>query len=184
MKYLAFNKDTATWLIDDSKNREAFEDDLELVLTLPQLRAGVLSVGPLRIAASSTERVVAIWNTDYLSGTGDENWGFIRVDPEPGLMSEEEIFREVFERCLYVISQRLLGLKISSAYFHRTSPKNGAHTCLAGRGEKARQFSIGYCELDASSDAVGRRGLICVGPYRDIPKLTEIAAQERPHLSY
>lgn len=122
--------------------------------------------GPVRMAASKEREVIAIWNTDYLAGTGNEAWGFILLDSRGGLLGEPDISQEVLERCVYVINQRLQKLLIEGHYIHRSHP-NGAHTLLAGRGTHARKYSIGYFEHMIDMQDSQNNSVMCVGPYND-----------------
>jgi hypothetical protein len=175
MAYLAMTQSTSEWLqgktglIDELHNCLIHNNDQVRALT-----ASEFVEGPIRISASQNGEVVAIWNIDYLSGTGDESWGFIRVNEELGINNWPEISREVFERCMYVINQRLQGLLIDGAFYHHSYPNN-AHTCLAGRGTAARQVSIGYFERSIGAGTIEQRSLICIGPSRDFSLLTKEA---------
>jgi hypothetical protein len=119
--------------------------------------------GPLRIAMDDSRSVVAIWHVDFVSGTGAEDWGFIKANGPTSLESQPQIAREVLERCLYVINQRLQALMIDGAMIHR-SYDNDSHTLLAGRGSIAHHFSIGYFETGLSTLDLQNRAVVCVGP--------------------
>jgi hypothetical protein len=114
---------------------------------------------------------------DYLTGTGSEEWGFIKRTPPVGLLDHLEISREVFEREIYVINQRLQGLLLDGAFFHREHA-TGSHTCLAGRGTEARQFSIGYFESEVPAGSSRSRSIICVGPSHRFEALARVASEE------
>jgi hypothetical protein len=96
-------------------------------------------------------------------------------------MSQPDISREVLERELYVINQRLQGLFIDGAFIHR-SYNNGAHTCLAGRGSKARQTNIGFAEREIQVNSFAVRSVICVGPAFDFTRLSDSALFESQQL--
>src|SRR5687767_1120162 len=102
MRYIAFTQPTATWLL---ARTEVLNAICELVIQphlFEKLMGGEAAEGPLRVAVSADGKLAAIWNTDYLTGTGDELWGFIKVDLPLGLLEQPEISREVLERCLYI----------------------------------------------------------------------------------
>jgi hypothetical protein len=179
--YLAITQATAEWIL----SKPALLDALHALLQqhddkLLTLVAAELVEGPIRLSTSSDGIVTAIWNIDYLSGTGEEPWGFLALRAPYGLRSEPAIGREVLERSLYVINQRLQGLFIDGAMIHRAH-SNGAHTCIAGRGTAARQSSIAYVELK-SEEALGQHALICVGPEHDFDALTAVAVESAKKL--
>src|SRR5947209_20439039 len=121
MTVLAITQLTADWLL----GRTGLLDSLHSLLMEPpddldQLRAKELVEGPFRMSQSPDGKVLAVWNVDYLSGTGDEAWGFIELTPPLGLRVEPFISREVLERALYVINQRLQRLLIDGALIHRS----------------------------------------------------------------
>lgn len=138
--------------------------------------------GQVRVAASPESQILAMWNVDYLGGTGEEPWGFIHLGLEgPGLMQHPSISREVLERCICVVNQRLQGLLIDGAYIHR-SYSNGTHTCLAGRGQ-ARSLNIGYVEQSVDAVNSTQRAVLCVGPAFDFKELADKAEAKAPLLS-
>jgi superfamily I DNA/RNA helicase len=183
MSYIAITQGTADWLV----GKPGLLDILHQIIVetdnqMDQLREFEIAEGPFRVSASTDRELVAIWNVDYLSGTGDESWGFIKRDGETSLRENPSISREVFERCLYVINQRLQGLFIEGAFIHRAYP-NGAHTCLAGRGTLARQYSIGYYERSVDATSSIQHSIVCVGPAYDFGALSRSAVQEAANLN-
>ena len=186
MTFFATTQATASWIIGKSgivdalhksffisDKREALATDTEFV------------EGPFRVASSGNEDITALWNIDYLSGTGDEAWGFIKIDGAFGISSSPQISREVLERCLYVISQRLQGLTIDGAFFPRRSHDSGAHTCLAGRGTEARHVSIGYFERQVGTDELRQQAIVCIGPeqnWRQLETATRESGTQLPKL--
>lgn len=162
MKYLAITQETANWLQVNSKYLYAIQKELANIVTQKALSEGVLVVGALRIAA--LKDTIAMWNTDYLSGTGYEEWGFIRIQGSLSLFTEPGIVEEVFERQLYVINQRLQNLLLSDDRFIHRSLGNNMHSCLAGRGEQARQNTIGWFEGEVVLNSNRFHSLIVVGP--------------------
>lgn len=175
MTYLALTQATAEWL----QGKTGLLDELHhsLVNDLNDLRALTtieFVEGPIRVSASKNGDVVAIWNSDYLTGTGEESWGLIRIDGEISLQKSPDISREVLERCIYVINQRLQGLMIDAAFYHH-SYQNSSHTCLAGRGSAARQVSVGYFERIVGNHDIEQRSLVCIGPSRERSTLAKDA---------
>lgn len=168
MKYLAFTESVASWLIGKSGLVDTIFDTFVDTLNWDGFEKGNEFVeGPYHIARSSAQKdssdIIGFWNADYLSGTGQESWGFIRVSDDLGISAHPQIAREVMERCLYVVSQRLNGLMIDGAYFPRPCATN-SHTCLAARGTEARQFSIAYYESVVNASTNKQQALVCVGP--------------------
>lgn len=178
MQYLGITQATAQWLLSHSSLIDAVERSLDLTEQIKALRITEVVEGPLRISGSSDGRLVALWNADYLTGTGAEDWGFILLRNHFGLLGESSIRREVFERCLHVIDQRLRGLILDSALIHR-SWDNGIHTCLAGRGEDARHYSIAYTESDLKLRATGTRSVICMGPSKEFEPLVAAISEHK-----
>jgi superfamily I DNA/RNA helicase len=134
------------------------------------LGATEFSSGPLRMAASPDRRILCIWNKEYLSGTGSEYWGIFKLSDDFGLLSFPNISQQVFERILYVFNQRLQDLIIDSDFIHRPW-SNGSHTCLAGRGTEARQYSIAYFEGGPGYGSLSAKAVIAVGPKHDFDEL-------------
>ena len=169
MTYLALTQGTAEWL----QGKVGLIDAVRSMLfrggaAFRVLEKSEFAEGPVRIAASKKLEVIAIWNTDYLAGTGEEAWGFILLDSEGGLLGLPDISQEVLERSIYVINQRMQKLLIDGAYIHRSYP-NGAHTLLAGRGNRARHYSIGYVEQAIDTQEVHKNAILCIGPSNDPP---------------
>lgn len=185
MRYIAFTDAVANWLLGkagliDSLHRALISVDATRALPMGQ----EFIDGPFHLAYSPDALVLGMWNADYLSGTGEEPWGFIRVDGKLGIADAPGISREVFERCLYVISQRLQGLTIDGAFFPRTCGTSG-HTCLAGRGSEARQVSIAYHETVLENTGQKQQAIVCMGPHinwRTLENTAADAALELPRL--
>jgi superfamily I DNA/RNA helicase len=173
MKYLAITQATAEWLMGKAGLLDAVHSEIvsseanQLVLENHEL-----AEGPFRASAKKDPNLIAIWNSDYLAGTGDELWGFVKIDAPLGLQTEPAISREVFERTLIIINQRLQGLMIDGSFLHRPYD-NGAHTCIAARGTAARQFNIGFYEKIIEHDSHMVHSIICIGPEHDYGKLRD-----------
>ena len=182
MRYLCTTQGTADWLI----GKGAVLNSLAEILFRDQHSIDALGEcefveGPVRVSCSDNAEVIAIWNIDYLSGTGDEMWGFIKLSGEMSLTEDANICLEVLERCLYVINQRLQGLLLDGALIHRPYG-NGAHTCLAGKGSVARHLSVGYYEQTLDSNESPVHSIICVGPSIDYDALARAAEKESKRL--
>lgn len=169
MRMLAITKETCSWLLAHPSVLGALHDAV-VGEDLNGLTKAEFASGPLRMAGSEDARVLAIWNREYLSGTGVEQWAILTLDEERGLKRETSISRKVFERMVVVANQRLQGLVLDGEFIHRTWP-NGSHTCLAGRGQDARQFSIAYFEGGAGFADLSARSIFILGPEHDFDAL-------------
>jgi superfamily I DNA/RNA helicase len=136
----------------------------------------------LRISYDNESEVCALWHSDYVTGTGSENWGFINWAGDNSITDNDAIGKEVFERCLYVFNQRLQGLLLDGSLIHRVHD-NGAHTLLAGRGTTAHHLSIAYYELVLGTGALQSRSCVIVGPAHSFPRLADDAARRGKELA-
>lgn len=179
MRYLAISESVASWMLGKPQIIDA-------VYNLIVLEDAAIALGNEEFVDASLHismpdiGLVAIWNADYLSGTGDESWGFVRLDGELGITGVPSISRVAFERVLYLISQRLQMLLIDAALFPRTVA-NGVHTCLAARGTDARQLSLAYFEKTVLQEKQRQQAIVCVGPsgvWRDLERAAEEAGEE------
>lgn len=180
-EYIAITQQTCTWLLAhpavlSSLYKCMGEGDIN------SLSKGEFSSGPLRLAGTADGKVVAIWNKEYLSGTGHEAWGIARLTGEFGLLSKEPISQQVFEREIYVFNQRLQSLIIDSDFIHRTWP-NGSQTCLAGRGSEARQYSVCYFEGGPGFASLNAKAVIAIGPGHDFDDLQQAITREIAQLA-
>ena len=181
MKYFGITQQCAAWLLDRKHVQEVVHDLLRDATGLKVLQQADFAESQLRLAGSSDGEVLTMWNVDYLSGTGEEPWGFIRLSEPAGLFLEPAISKEVFERCLYVINQRLQALLIDTAFIHRKQ-EHGIHTCLAGRGEDARHFSIAFKEWTVGTGHASVRSVICIGPLWSFDQLIRTLTAESDKL--
>jgi len=162
--YLAFTQNAAEWLLPKVGVVERLSQALkDIVRKDSPLESFDFFAGPLRIVMDDDKQLIAIWHVDFVSGTGAENWGFVNATGPVSLQQHAHVGREVLERCLYVINQRLQGLIIDGAMIHRAYD-NGAHTLLAGRGSAAHQLNIAYFERGLSDIEFQSRAIVCVGP--------------------
>jgi hypothetical protein len=163
VNYLAITQLTAKWLVEKKHYLTAVGGELAGLAEATYLSKTVLSVGALRAAASTDERLLAVWNSDYLSNKGEESWGVIRLTGPYGLLSDYR--EEVFERQLMIIFQRLAGLLLDARWIHRNQG-DGIHSCIAGRGADARDYWVMYGDRDLPSGSIISHAVICLGPGR------------------
>jgi superfamily I DNA/RNA helicase len=185
MNYIGITQPTANWLLTRSGLMDSLHELLTKPESLSELKNGDLVEGSFRLSGSPDGRLLTIWNFDYSTGTGNEEWGFIKHESPLGLLDEPSISKEVFERSVRIINQRLQGLLLDSTWFHREHP-NGSHTCLAGRGTVARHLSVAYVETDVTVDkghSSRVRSIICVGPSEKFVLLTNRAVEEARNLN-
>lgn len=168
-RYFALTQQTCSWLLAHPTLLSALHSSI-IGGDIDALAKAEFAAGPLRIAGTPDGKLVAAWNREYLSGTGHEAWGIICLDGHFGLSARPEISPQVFERQIYVFSQRLQSLIVDSDFIHRTWP-NGSQTCLSGRGNEARQFSICYFEGGPGFAGLGARAVIAIGPGHDFDEL-------------
>jgi len=169
MQYVALTQETCSWLLTRPDALGALTNIL-LNGDLSGLAKADFAAGPLRLSGAEDGRVLAIWNADYLSNTGGESWGIFRLKGSVSVTERPDIGLQVIERFIYVISQRLQSLMIEGDFIHRAWP-NGSHTCLAGRGADARQFSICYYEAAPGFSGLTSRALIGIGPEHNFDDL-------------
>jgi superfamily I DNA/RNA helicase len=163
MHYLGITFKTVEWLLANSNLLECFKSDFKSVFQEKALSEGVISSGPLRITGVDGN-MICVWNNDYLSGTDSEDWGFVKLDNDFGIMEEPSIYDEVIERCLTLISFRLQGYNLpDDRLIHRVAGEN-LHFCLAGRGDAARKFTLGWYEDNVSSNKLNLHSLLIIGP--------------------
>lgn len=182
MKYFAITQPTAEWLLTRHDALDHLYTTLNNPASLQYLCAGELQAGRIRVSGSPSGNVFVMWNADYVSGTGAESWGFVQVNGQLGVLSRPDIGREVLERELYIISQRLQRLQITGQCIHRAHT-NGAHTCISGRGSKARQFNVAWYESDVALPGCAVRGLVVIGPAYDLDALSNEARERVPQMA-
>lgn len=181
MQYAALTQQTCEWLLGHQSVFNALHDVI-ISGDDESLREAEFAQGPLRLAGVSDKKLVAIWNTEYLSGVGEESWGIFRIDGPMGIKSVPQISHQVLERIVFVINRRLQGLVLDTELIHRAWP-NGSHTCLAGRGTESRQYSISYFEGAPGFDGLSARAILCIGPEHDFKRLQSQIDIEIPHLA-
>jgi superfamily I DNA/RNA helicase len=183
MTHLGLTQGTASWLLGKAGALDALHEVLTHIDTiLPVLTEKEFVEGPIRLSGTNAPRLLCLWNADYLTGLGDDGWGFIEIEDLSEGETRHIISREVLERCIYVINQRMQGLLIDGAFIHRSWP-NGAHTCLVGRGTEARQISIGYVERNISDGSTSLHTLLCLGPHYDLHTLSSEAVRRAASLN-
>ncbi|MCK8504223.1 UvrD-helicase domain-containing protein [Myxococcus fulvus] len=163
MMYLMITQATAAWLLRQANHREAIARQLGELSAFESLKRTILTIGALRAAASPDGRVLALWNVDYISNTGEELWGGIKLEGRFGLLAHGDVVKEVFERELYIVNQRLQRLLLDERLIHRARD-GGLHTCIAGRGAEAREHRLVYFEGDVLLGSTESKTVICFGP--------------------
>ena len=177
MKYIAVTQPMAEWLLSKGGVIERLYGALgRLGKDGGSLREAEFSFGSVRISYSVASEIAAVWHLDYVSGTGNENWGFFRWQGETSIQEREDVGVEVFERCLYITTQRLQGLLLDGSFIHRVYD-NGAHTIISGRGSVAHQLSLGYFEQVVGGSGLESRSLIIVGPDQSFVRLKNEAGK-------
>ncbi len=161
--YLAVPQKTCGWLLSSAPRRQAISRNLGPLVGQSSLSTGVLAVGPIRLAGIAKHSLLVLWHQDYITGEGFEHWGIAKLSGEDGLLNEPEICDEVFERFLAVADARLQGLLLDDRFIHR-SFGDDLHTCLAGRGDSARRYSLAYCDRSLRIGTVRAPALTSIGP--------------------
>lgn len=172
MNYFGITLRTAEWLLANNNYLTSFKKNLKSILNEKALANGVIAAGTFRVT-SSDDNVICFWNNDYLTGTDSEDWGFVRLNGELGILNVDEIYNEVVERCLYVITVRLQGYNFPDDRFIHRTPSENMHTCLSGRGENARKYSIGWYDDKVVTSKGNFHSLLIIGP-SNIPGLEYI----------
>lgn len=180
--YLALTQGMAEWLLPKIGVIEKLQRVIVAVADDPSLLAGSVFIeGPFRLSCNEEGTLMCLWHADYLSGTGDESLGLIKVNGDHSLTSYPNITREALERSIYLTSQRLQGLLIEGAFMHRKHDDN-IHTLLAGRGTEARQLSLGYFDIIKGSEESATRTLLSIGPGDSFRSLVNCIQQELKEL--
>lgn len=177
MKYLAVTQPLAEWLFPKVGIAALIYDNLKALGSDGGILKDVeFAQNALRISYDEQTEVCALWHADYVSGTGSEDWGFIKWSGPMSLTQMDQVAHEVLERCLSVINQRLQGLLLDGSFIHRVYD-NGAHTLVAGRGSAAHALSLGYCEFVQGSEGLQSRSILMLGPEQYFSKLSDEAAR-------
>lgn len=166
MKYLAITQKTAEWLINEVSTCNSLKNWLENTFNFnAELSAGVVFYKSLRIT-SLEDTVLCIWNQDYILATGDEKWGFIRLDGDLGLLGKRERFKKTFEDFLYVINQRLQGLLIT----HSSKKHNiiGEHLHSLSNSSQTDTYAILFKDVSFYDKNIKVQSVICTGTAPDI----------------
>jgi superfamily I DNA/RNA helicase len=176
-KYLAITSPTAVWATEKAHLIDAFTN-LFISNDLSLLAGTAFNERSLNITGDKDGLVLTIWHDEYLTGTGEEPWAFIRFDQNYGLLRARNIIREAFRREMAIASQRHEGLLIEQAWFWR-SRDNGACTLTAGGGDEARVKNLAYYESDVTLDSGTRSpAIILVGPEFSLAGLAKLAKDE------
>lgn len=180
--YLALTQGMAEWLLPKIGVIHKLQELILQILDEPDLLSGKFFVeGPFRLSGSEDGKLVCLWHSDYLLGTGQESLAFMKISGEHSLNSIPTITQESFERSIYLANQRLQGLLIEGAFMHRKHDNN-IHTLLAGRGTEARQYSLGYYDIINGVEETASRTLLSVGPGDSFRNLVECVEHELSHI--
>jgi hypothetical protein len=81
MTYLAITQGSAEWLLP----KVGLLDSLHSALSDWELLSNTLKnndfiEGPIRLSYNSVTDTVFLWNADYISGSGEESWGFVKCN--------------------------------------------------------------------------------------------------------
>jgi hypothetical protein len=163
MNYFGITAKTVEWILANNNLLSSFKEDLRKILHEKSLAEGVVAAGPIRIT-SADDNLMCFWNNEYLTGTDTEEWAFVKLVNDFGLLSEDEIYEEVVERFLSVISLRMQNFNLpEDRYIHRVVGEN-IHTCLAGRGSLTRKYSLGWYEDKITVSTGSYHSMIIIGP--------------------
>lgn len=163
MKYLGITQRTTEWLLTNSNYLDSIISELETILSIKGLSEGVISIGSIRIT-SFLDQVICIWNNDYLSGTGSEDWGFIKTNGNLNILNDKNYFKESISKCFYIINQRLQGLLIDTNSLNHLSTGDNIHLCKPANKELNSLFILGYFEHTVKVSNGLAHGIICIGP--------------------
>ena len=147
-----------------------------------QLREADIADGPLRLRGSRDGSLILLWNEDYLSGTGEERWGLVKLDSPTGLLAELNVLRKVFQTVLEVTSLRLRNLILDGKLIHR-SYEDGTNTIRADRGDAGASLNLAYVEEAVSVAGALLRSILFVGPAFDFHELRTRALAEAERCS-
>lgn len=163
MKYIGITQRTAEWLLINKQYLDSILNEIEDIFSVKSLAEGVLAIGSLRITASSSN-VICFWNNDYLTGTGNEDWGFIKTSGPLSVFEDNHTSKEAFIKSLYIINQRLQGLLLDNSRLIHQSVGDNNHLCLPNTSERNKAFCIGYYEHTIPVTNGLAHGIICIGP--------------------
>lgn len=160
--YLAITQGMAEWLLPKTSLINSLCESFVKTDTQHQ-KSFTISEGPIKISFSSKDEMISMWHEDYLIGNGDESVGLIKIHGDLSLQNYQSFSRESLERAIYIINQRLQGLLIDGAFYHRKHAEN-IHTLIAGRGSEARQYSLSYYDSIDDGEYDIKRNILIIGP--------------------
>ncbi len=182
MRFIAISQATASWILSHKTIFDALIRTLENLADQPSLKYSVLVAGPIRIASTANGRSITIWNVDYLSSSGNENWGFLRLDGRHGALDAHR-FGEMFSSALPIFDARLQNLLLPDRMRVRTHG-DSMSTAVMGVGRQRQSASVGYLEVQTPT----YRSIFVVGPAdeegnldRSLSSLLESLREIRPH---
>lgn len=162
MKYLAITQKTAEWLLNDSKSLTEIKRWFSKEFKFDErLFKGVAVQNSLRISTGN-KKVLCLWNNDYVLGSGDEKWGFIRLDGELGLMGKKERIESTLDDFIFVLSKRLQGHLIDHpSKTHKSIDKT---THLVSSTSRLDTYAI-VCQdvSQTAADSTKIKSLMCSG---------------------
>lgn len=165
MEFFATTQATSAWILSHPEIENALVRVLGSLHKLISLRQTVYVAGPLRLAATSDGRVVALWHIDYLGSTGSEPWGLIRLDGRHGA-AETGREGEMLRSSLAVFDARLQNLLLPHNHMIRPHGE-GMFTAVLGTGKAKQHSSLGYLETQVG----GSRTVFVVGPQDETDNL-------------
>lgn len=156
MRYVALTQKTAEWLLAKSDLMRRLSQDLADG-RFDGVATHDFAEGPMRATGSDADDVLALWHADFLRPTGHEQWGLIRLAPPHGIQAIHDRARETFERAVYVVNQRLQGLRLESMD-HKYWEADDVHTCEV-RGTSP-SLHLAYVEEEFE----GENAMLVIGP--------------------
>lgn len=180
--YIAIPQKACGWLLSSESRRHTVANNLANLSQIQSLNTGIIALGSVRIAGIPQSSLLVLWHQDYITGEGFEHWAVAKILGDYSLLKEPAIIAEVFERFLAVADARLQGLFLDDRFIHR-SFKDDLHTCLAGRGDTARRFSLAYSDRSVKIGPAKAPTLVCIGPIADsLEVAVRRLAEERSRL--
>ncbi|MDE2483337.1 MAG: UvrD-helicase domain-containing protein [bacterium] len=181
VQYLCINRQTAQWLLESKALRDIVAS--ALVSHFDEMSASApFSIGPLRVRLSNDDTLLAIWNVDYATVSGDDAIGFIRImDPYSLFHADVEVFPATFERMLMIINQRFLNRLFPTTFYFRRLESGGSKVAAPKRSSGELQ-NIGFYERVVQIGHSSVRSMLIVGPAYDWDKVAKEAVSREHEL--
>lgn len=166
MEYLAVTTRTLDWLLAHTNYVDSFLAEVPALAKEKGLDETVLVMGALRIASGTKQpKLLVVWNVDYTTSTGAEQWAFLRLQEPYGVLSHQEVdYAKSLRRMMKVALLRGNKLKPPHKYLVRPYD-DGLHTCVTGGSGAAAQHSIGFWDGEIFVNSVKRSLVLCIGPW-------------------